>query len=385
VKIYIVHCNSVNTKPYKNLLPVHRLLFFKFPSPFLSLLSIQVLPINFFPSRYSSNILVIPTVMGTREREDSVLALSAALPTRDNHQPPSDAHELAFFRSSSIFYHVLNHPNIICKSRTKTMARRQFEVDKRVFDRLGHHPHIVEMVGTPDPAIYLEETRLSSLRAHYAWGGHPTVAERLAWCRDIAVALAFAHDQGVRHSGLSCLKVLLAEDGSVRLCGFGGASVDGSRPRAFPESASRHPARAEYEAPTAAAELHALASTLFEVLTGARVHAEAPAAERFLRLARGEYPAVGHLVLGEALEKCWRGEYATAREAAREIAGLGAFRSTVGCAEPRLTWSQCGSTTRPSRPRRRAGRTAACGAAARCCEGCGVDSTAAGCRGDALM
>jgi serine/threonine protein kinase len=265
------------------------------------------------------------------DRESAILARYEAPPLRRIMLPPPDAHELVTFGASGSFFHVIDRKNVLCKVPWQnSMDTQRFEVEKRVFDRLGRHPHIVKVLTTNGKAIYMKEYRFQDLRGYFESDGHSTVKERITWCKDIAETLEYIHSKGVRHGSLSCRKILLNKNRGVRICGFGGASIDGEKPLAIPESGSRHPDRAECEVPTIRAELHSLGSVLYEIMTRERVHKYLDVAERDAALERGEYPDVGSVHLGEAIDKCWRGEYPTAKEAAADIALLCTFVAWLG-------------------------------------------------------
>jgi serine/threonine protein kinase len=255
---------------------------------------------------------------------------SPARPVRRTLLAPDDAREAVFFGSANVFYHVHRRPNIVCKVPWQNATdTERFQVEKRAYDRLRRHPHIVKVLATTDRAIYMEEVKFRDLREYFRRGGLPTLSERLAWSLDIASAVAYAHRQDVRHAALSCRKVLLGRDRAVLLCGFGAASVDGERPCAPPprEAGLRHADGEPVERQTMRAELFALGSVVYEIVAGRVPHAEVELAEREARFARGEWPDVAGLPLGEAMEGCWRGTFRSAAEVAAEVARLGTFGS----------------------------------------------------------
>lgn len=193
------------------------------------------------------------------------------------------------------------------------------EIERRVYRRLGDsHPNIIRCLRIEDYGIHLERARYGSLREYFADGGTATLAERLVWCRDLAHAVEFLHKRGIRHADIGGRNVLLDATRRVRLCDFAGSSIDGEPATVWAESGFRHPDDAEMEEPTVRAELHALGSTLYEIMTSAKPHADAGVEEWVVAawIREGRYPAVAGLALGDVIARCWKGNFASAGEVA---------------------------------------------------------------------
>jgi serine/threonine-protein kinase len=139
------------------------------------------------------------------------------------------------------------------------------------------HPRIVGIrdlvVDGNDLALVMDLVSGSDLRERLERRGPMPPAEAVAVCRDIADALAAAHARGVVHRDVKPENVLLDENGTARLTDFGIARlVDGPRRT----RATRIVGTPDYLAPeviegcppTPAVDVYALATVLFELLTG---------------------------------------------------------------------------------------------------------------------
>jgi serine/threonine-protein kinase len=139
------------------------------------------------------------------------------------------------------------------------------------------HPRIVGVrdlvVDGTDLALVMDLVSGSDLRESLERRGPLPPAEAVAVCADIAEALAAAHARGVVHRDVKPENVLLEENGSARLTDFGIARlVDGPRRT----RATRIVGTPDYLAPeviegclpTPAVDVYALATVLFELLTG---------------------------------------------------------------------------------------------------------------------
>jgi hypothetical protein len=58
----------------------------------------------------------------------------------------------------------------------------------------------------------------------------------------------------------------------IKLCDFGGSSIDDEKAIVFAESGYRHPDRKECMSPTIRAEIHSLGSTIYEIITETQPH-----------------------------------------------------------------------------------------------------------------
>jgi serine/threonine protein kinase/WD40 repeat protein len=164
------------------------------------------------------------------------------------------------------------------------------------------HPHVVTVyaIGSHRGAPYLALEYLdgATLRERIA-ARKPTVPEALRFARDIAAAVAAAHETGVLHLDLKPDNVLLASDGRLRVVDFGLArlgrrdAVDGEHagitvagtPAYMPPEIWRG------EPPSEAADAWAFGVVLCELLTGQTPYAHESVRKLVVALyAPGETP-----------------------------------------------------------------------------------------------
>lgn len=143
------------------------------------------------------------------------------------------------------------------------------------------HPHIVTILarGEHDEVPFLVQQYLDggSLedRLHGAGGGAFAIADAAKWIRDVAGALDFMHARGVVHRDVKPANVLFDEHGYVYLSDFGIAKAMGGTETGLTMTGAT-PGSPTYMAPEQAravslsgqADQYALASTVFEALTG---------------------------------------------------------------------------------------------------------------------
>jgi Protein kinase domain len=197
--------------------------------------------------------------------------------------------------------------------------------------------------GEQDGVIYLvrEYAPGSSLRERLDTAGPATPSEAVRIGVAALRALAGAHDRGVFHLALDLDDVIVGDDGRVCLIDFGiGAAVASSRPgeattllgdeHLAPEQA----AGAETDART---DVYAVASLLFELLTG-----EPPQGRTYPRTVRPSVPRALDRVLARALdpdpERRFPDAHAFADALARSVETEPVDESEEGRATSLFTW-----------------------------------------------
>jgi hypothetical protein len=157
--------------------------------------------------------------------------------------------------------------------------------------------------GEQDGVIYLvrEYAPGSSLRDRLDTTGPATPAEAVRIGVAALGALAEAHDRGVLHLALDLDDVIVGDGDRVCLVDFGiGAAVESSRPgeaRTLLGDEDLAPEQAAGAEPDARTDVYAMASLLFELLTG-----EPARGRTFPRTVRPDVPRALDRVLGRALD-----------------------------------------------------------------------------------
>lgn len=199
------------------------------------------------------------------------------------------------------------------------------KIERRVYRRLGKHRNIATVVDMDEYGIYLKKATPGCLRLYYKEGGTATLEEKIKWCQDLAEVLEYIHQNNVRHGDLSGRNLLIDSARNILLCDFGGSFIDDEKATVVAESGYRHPDEQEYRLPTIRAEVHALGSTIYEIVTGLQPHQGLEDWEVDKLLEQGKYPDVSKVPLGNVIAKCWKGGFDSAAQVAQEIAGSDTF------------------------------------------------------------
>jgi serine/threonine-protein kinase len=189
-----------------------------------------------------------------------------------------------------------------------------------------NHPSIVTVyqIGQDGDVLYIVSELLNgvSLRTRLSSGRLP-IDLAVQWARDIARALATAHDEGIIHRDLKPENVFITQDGRVKLLDFGLAKLL-SRDSNAPDGAAPHGDAAPsivmgtpgYMAPEQLqghradhrADIFAFGAVFYEMLTGRRAATESP--EPHL----GDVPARLRGVVRQSLAKIPDERFQSARD-----------------------------------------------------------------------
>ncbi|KAH6637169.1 kinase-like domain-containing protein [Chaetomium tenue] len=229
---------------------------------------------------------------------------------------------------------VLKKPHQVTNEGIEKRIANNFFVERQILKRLGQHPRIVRHLGQQEDGILLGEASHGNLQAyldeHHA---STSLAQRLLWCRQLAEALSYVHAHGVLHSDLRPANLLVHETTpgarDLLLADFGGSvceelGVDGL---SLPDGPFYSPVFGWRS--SVALDLFGMASTFYTIHTGRWPYKATPGRfETFDERVEWEenvaYPNfkedrfpedVDSLPAGDVILKCWRREFATAKEA----------------------------------------------------------------------
>ncbi|OAA53495.1 Protein kinase-like domain protein [Niveomyces insectorum RCEF 264] len=245
-------------------------------------------------------------------------------------------------------------PDVVAKlPYVEEEIRERFETEKAIYRRIGSigsidssidvppaHPYIVPCLGIEDGerggCIYLRRAQHGSIRDYFKRkGGRASMAERVRWAAHLAEALAFLHGLGIRQGDVGGRNVLLHEDENgtrdIWVCDFAGSGIDDTPALVLAQGGFRHPQESDpaTNSGTIPCELHALGSTIYELVTSHAPHAGCGAWEggqgddewmaAKLLHDQGFYPEVTGLPLGDIISRCWQGDYTSAAEVAEAL------------------------------------------------------------------
>ena len=116
----------------------------------------------------------------------------------------------------------------------------------------------------------------------------------MIWSRDVANVVHYVQ-KNVRHADLGGRNLLLD------VCNFAGSAIDDDKATVWAWSGFYHPDERELEHPTIRAELHALGSTIYEIVTCSRHYGGIDEEAIELWLEEGKYPSVVEVTLGQVI------------------------------------------------------------------------------------
>ncbi|GCB26214.1 fibroblast growth factor receptor 2 [Aspergillus awamori] len=104
------------------------------------------------------------------------------------------------------------------------------ETERKLLEFVGHHEHIIKVKGcTENGWLYLERATNGNLDDYYLRPAYPhpspSLEQRIAWCREIAEAVAWVHSRGVIHCDIQPRNILLDEGLRTKLADFQGRHV----------------------------------------------------------------------------------------------------------------------------------------------------------------
>ncbi len=142
------------------------------------------------------------------------------------------------------------------------------------------------------------------------------------------LALHHLHIHNVRQVDISGRNVLLDANRNVRLCDFAGSAIDSIQPEVWPEPGFQYPVDRHNNRGTIPAEIYALGSTIYELVTSQPPYHEETEvrgiAERPTR--KGKYPDLAGLPLGDIIAMCWNAHFYFAEAVADSITDVSTSR-----------------------------------------------------------
>lgn len=239
-------------------------------------------------------------------------------------------------------------------------AMARFEREARAVAALSH-PNIIALydIGRDGDTAYVVTELLDgvSMRERLASGPLP-VRKATEYARQIAVALASAHERGIVHRDLKPENVMLTGDGRVKVLDFGLAHVASAAVPGGPGSVATTvetspgtlfgtigymaPEQARAQSADHRSDIFALGATLYEMLTGRRAFTGDTPADTIAALLNAESPRIESLegvppqlerLVYRCLEKNPSERFQSARDLAFALEQAPAERGQSGTAQ----------------------------------------------------
>lgn len=198
-------------------------------------------------------------------------------------------------------------------------------VERKIYQRLGDCSRICKYKGPIKHGIILERLGYN-LRKHLfdlrELGKVPSACQAKKWSRQIIDAVAYTHSRSVIHGDLGCHNFLLDADSNLKMCDFGGASIDACPLRVcYGVRFQRH--CDDHGAPSIQNEIFALGSTLYEVWMAKKPYEEEKdeVVKEYYR--KNQFPEPHDLPVAHVISKCWKSMYGTVNDIALELDSLG--------------------------------------------------------------
>ncbi|KAK3687207.1 kinase-like domain-containing protein [Podospora appendiculata] len=203
--------------------------------------------------------------------------------------------------------------------------------ERTILEAIPPHQHVIGYKGSIGEGIYLERVPNGTVSDYILDSGKPlSPAQRLAWCRETAEAVAWIHRHRVLHCDIQPSNLLLDKDLHIKLTDFQGrllaengtTLVDGCSIEPYRFGLPRDDFRADVKT-----DLFSLGSTIYFILMGHYIYPDIAAGEAGAwnkveaRLRNNDWPREHH-ICGAVTLKCWEQQYESAEEVVRDLEAI---------------------------------------------------------------
>ncbi|KAH8156786.1 hypothetical protein CIB48_g11461 [Xylaria polymorpha] len=202
---------------------------------------------------------------------------------------------------------------------TASDCRQEMAIEAQIYQRLGAHPRLVQLKHWDpiDHTLTLEYMPHGNLMEYVKKHGQKiSPAQRRQWAMEATEGVELLHSHGVIQGDVGPHNFLLDVDLSLKICDFGGSSLDGSRAAVAPGVRYRLPSLAgrHIQPATIKEDLFALGSTIYFIATGHEPYNELTDEDQVEKLYKdGVFPELGGVPFAEIIALCWRQEAESAK------------------------------------------------------------------------
>ncbi|KAF2761492.1 kinase-like protein [Pseudovirgaria hyperparasitica] len=213
--------------------------------------------------------------------------------------------------------------NTVIKVPHSAMDEAAIEIERKIYERFtqqGGHDGLLRYFGQFKDGLRLEfatnQGLLSYLQEHKST---ISLEQRLRWCQELSDTLSFVHANGVVHGDLNCNNIFLDDTLRTKVADFGGSSLDDSDLLIMVTASHRSNGNLK----SINADIFALGSTFYEILTSKAPYGEAEEDEIMKLSTKSKFPDTRSLgSMGEIIQDCWRGKTKSAQEASMCIEAI---------------------------------------------------------------
>jgi serine/threonine protein kinase len=197
---------------------------------------------------------------------------------------------------------------------TASDCRQEMAIEAQIYKKLGEHPRLVRFKhwDPVDSALTLEFMPNGNLKKYIQKHGQEiSLSKRQQWVREVTESVDLLHSHDVIQSDVGPHNFLLDIDLSLKICDFGGSSLDGSPATVVPGVRYRLPS---VGGTTVKEDLFALGSTIYFIATGHEPYEELTDEDQVKRLyENGVFPELSEVPFAEIIALCWRQEAESAK------------------------------------------------------------------------
>jgi serine/threonine protein kinase len=187
-------------------------------------------------------------------------------------------------------------------------------IEAQIYERLGVHPRLIEFKhwDPVDHILTLEYMPNGNLKEYIQKHGQEiTPCQRQQWVRDVTEGVELLHSHDVIQGDVGPHNFLVDVDLRLKICDFGGSSLDGSQATVAPGIRYRLPSFGDT---TVKEDLFALGSTIYFIATGHEPYEELTDETQVEKLYKnGTFPELSEVPFAEIIALCWRQEAESAK------------------------------------------------------------------------
>ncbi|RDW61705.1 protein kinase family protein [Aspergillus mulundensis] len=187
-------------------------------------------------------------------------------------------------------------------------ARRNMRLEAEIYHKLGSNPYIPKVFAWDEDSccLTMEFMEHGNLR-EYVRSHRDAIPShvRFKWSRQAAGGLRLLHENNVIHCDVSPRNFLLDHELDLKICDFGGSSLNGSRPSAFVSTRYCPPNYSWDDSPRWSDDVFSLGSLIYFIMTDEYPYEEVQSDEVQARYNSLQFPDVSGTACGSIIQDCW--------------------------------------------------------------------------------